>query len=166
MPATKIPSMHHPRRGNVTVSVVELKKWSHAQKSHQNGDRMGELGGLYTPETEDSAISNAFFSFFRLLPPFGVALHFCVATTSKEHTSSVNLQTPYQMQKNGLVSNAQAFSQTLCSWPWVLQLLQKEQFFAGIAWPCMYECVCFMLHYCSRSMTTHPQPPPPQDHSK
>ena len=35
MPATKnTPSMHHPRRWNVTTLMVGLKKRSHTQKSH------------------------------------------------------------------------------------------------------------------------------------
>ena len=29
------PSMHHPQRWNVTISVAGLKKWSHSQKCHQ-----------------------------------------------------------------------------------------------------------------------------------
>ena len=37
MPAKKphTPSMHHPRKQNMTTSMVGLKKRSHAQKSHQ-----------------------------------------------------------------------------------------------------------------------------------
>ena len=42
------PSMHHPRRRNVTTLVVGLKKWSHTQKSHPKVVNPRDIAGEHT----------------------------------------------------------------------------------------------------------------------